>query len=107
MIGGLQGLFWAMAASISDRLWSQHIAEIAEAAVPNRVRARCTTKEPERMIWGAIIGAIFGVVFYTMRLGGVLLMRDAQEGIHFVVIQAALHALTPAVIGAPIGWALA
>jgi hypothetical protein len=56
------------------------------------------------MLWGAIIGAIIGVIYYALRLGGILLVRDLQEGLYMAIGQAILHALTPAIIGGFIGW---
>ena len=58
------------------------------------------------MIWGAIAGAVFGVIFYVFRSGGLLILRDAETGIHAVLIQAVLHMVMPAAIGAGIGWAV-
>ncbi len=58
------------------------------------------------MIWGALIGGTIGVAFYAFRSGGTMMLQDAQAGIRFVVIQAILHAVTPAAIGAFIGWIL-
>ncbi len=55
------------------------------------------------MIWGAIAGAIFGVVFYFRRLGGRMFMIDLQTGIHAVLIQAGLHAVVPTLVGLAIG----
>ncbi len=58
------------------------------------------------MIWGTISGAIFGVIYYILRRGGVQIARDAQSGLHWVAIMAVLHAIVPAIIGALIGWAV-
>jgi len=58
------------------------------------------------MMWGAIIGAVIGVIYYALRLNGILLVRDLQEGLYMAIGQAVLHAVTPAVIGAFIGWTL-
>ena len=63
------------------------------------------------MIWGAIVGAVVGLIYYILRRGGVVFVRDLQEaGLgrpHVVVIMAISHALVPAGIGALIGWAIA
>ena len=63
------------------------------------------------MIWGAILGAAVGLVYYMLRRGCTVFVRDLQEAAlgrpHVVVIMAILHALMPAGIGALIGWAVA
>lgn len=60
------------------------------------------------MIWGAIIGSIIGLIYYVFRLGGVVFIKDIQEaGLgrpQIILVQAVLHAITPAALGAFIGW---
>lgn len=56
------------------------------------------------MLAGMIVGAVFGVIYYFRRRGGLLVVSDAQIGLHAVLFQAALHAVTPGAFGALIGW---
>lgn len=55
------------------------------------------------MIVGALVGAIFGVVFYALRGGGTLLIRDLQTGFGMVIGQAIAHMIVPALIGLGVG----
>jgi len=55
------------------------------------------------MLAGTIMGAVVGVVFYALRNGGTLLMRDLQQSFGMVIGQAIAHMIVPGLIGAGIG----
>lgn len=63
------------------------------------------------VIWGAIFGGAVGLIYYVLRSGCTLFVRDLQEAMlgrpHIVVVQAILHGLMPAGIAALISWAVA
>ena len=56
------------------------------------------------MIWGAIAGGIVGCLYYMRSSRGRLLAKDAEEGVHVVLLKLGWYALTTALIGVFLGY---
>ena len=56
------------------------------------------------MIWGAIAGGIVGCLYYIRSNRGRSLAKDAEEGVHLVLLKLGWYATTPALIGVFLGY---
>jgi hypothetical protein len=56
------------------------------------------------MIWGAIAGGFVGCLYYIRSSRGRLLAKDAEEGVHLVLLKLCWYATTPALIGVFLGY---